>query len=139
MNFKSRYVQYLSRNRGRECTLAQKMILLFLLFALTCVAHVQPKNETETAVQTFDFGEGRYQNGTSPSVNASASVFENYSNTNASASIVRALDFYNTEVLRNHWKNIHTNLTSACQNDMEQYIQGLNSAKTWALKSLYSF
>lgn len=101
--------------------------------------HVEPKNETETTPQKFDFGRTGYQNETSPLLNTSASVFKNYSNANSSASIVRALDFYNTEVLRSQWENIQINLTSTCQNDMEQYIQGLNSAKTWALKSLYSF
>lgn len=69
----------------------------------------------------------------SPALNDSASDFDG----NAE-SLARALDFYNTQILRSNWDSVGKNLSSECQKDMREYLKGLKTGKNWALKSWYN-
>lgn len=57
----------------------------------------------------------------------------------SSDSLAEALDFYNTRILRSNWDSVGRNLSVQCQEDMQEYLGGLNTAKNWALKSWYHF
>lgn len=50
-------------------------------------------------------------------------------------SLTRVLDFYNTDLLRVYWDSVRGNVSDGCVRDVQRYIEGLEEAKQWALKS----
>lgn len=67
-----------------------------------------------------------------PAVNVSV---ENSANRFVTANLARMLNFFNTEQLAANWDRVQKGLTLSCRKDVELFIEGLNKADNWALKS----
>lgn len=49
--------------------------------------------------------------------------------------LAKVLDFYNTELLRMNWEKVRGNVSEGCEMDVQKYLEGLEAAKGWALRS----
>lgn len=59
-------------------------------------------------------------------------VVRNYENLTSIGSI---LDLFSVDVIGSQWTNIHQRLSSACAQNMMEYLSGLERKKIWAIKS----